>query len=100
MAKNDFSFYPWNYPLFSDSQARCSVDIVTSSPPLWGITLQVSIIAPHQVFGNWGGVAATIDVGFWLPKLYVVVRLINLREFVLGLLRPFSSNISEYSRLD
>ena len=86
--------------MFLDSQARCSVDIVASSPPLRGITLQISIIAPHQAFGIWDGVAAMIGVGFRLPKLDAMVRLINLREFVLGLLRSFSSNISEYPRLE
>ena len=65
------------YPLFADSQARCSVGIVASSPPLWVFTLQVSIMAPCQVFGNWGGVAATIGVGFRLPKSDAMVRLIN-----------------------
>ena len=69
-------------------------------PPLRIITLQVSIIDPHQAFGNWVGVAATINVGFRIPKSDAMVRLINLREFLLGLLRSFSSNISEYLRLE
>ena len=64
------------------------------------INIQVYIIAPYQAFWNWGGLAAMINVGFRLPKSDAMVRLINLREFVLGLLRSFSSNISEYSRLE
>ena len=43
------------------SQARCSVGIVANSLPLRGITLQVSLMATYQAFGNWHGVAAMIE---------------------------------------
>ena len=87
MATNDLFFTTMGfYPLFADSQAPCSVGIVASSPPLRGITLQVTIITHHQAFGNWSGVAATIDVGFRLPKSDAMVRCIRISE--------------KYSRLD
>ena len=79
MATNDLFFTTMGfYPLFADLQARCSVGIVARSPPLWGITLQVPIMALCQAFGNWGCVAATIEVGFRLPKSDAMVRCIGI----------------------
>ena len=79
MATNDLFFTTMGfYPLFAGSHARCSVGIITSSPPHWGITLQVPIMTPCQAFRNWGGVAATIEVGFRLPKSDAMVRCIGI----------------------